>query len=112
MSGQTFELDGDPAKFMGDEAVLLETVTGGTTGEWADRIHARNPTARDILLMAYLARHRTNPNLDWHQFIRTVAPYTISLAPADEPAVAPARKAPTKTAAARKPAARNSAATS
>ena len=43
MSGQDFELDGDPAKMMGPEVILLEQTTRGTVSEWAERIVALVP---------------------------------------------------------------------
>lgn len=92
MSGQLFEFDGSPERLMGDEVLLIEEVTGGTTAQWATRLEESEVTGRDMLLLAYLAKYRLNPVLEWRHFIKSVAPFTIALAPAEEPAKPAAAK--------------------
>lgn len=104
MSGQAFEFDGDQAKFMGDEVLLVEDVTGEPVVAWVQRIQSFVPTGKDMLLLAFLARHRENPLLEWQHFVKTIAPFTLELV--DEPVAVAQPVAPKpRTSRPRKPAA-------
>jgi hypothetical protein len=107
MSGRRLVFDADPTILMGDEAMLLDDQTGGVK-PWIARLENGEPTSRDLLVLAFLGAHRENPQLEWHYFVRGVAPYTLKVlsiggdsvpASADQPATpAPrsrSRKAPT-----------------
>jgi hypothetical protein len=107
---QLFEFDADPAKLTGDEVVLIETITGDRTHSWESRVREASATGRDMLLVAFLARHRQNPMLEWEHFIRTIAPFTLQPVvdapePAPKPLAKPRASRARKPAAPRKPAA-------
>lgn len=92
MSGQAFTFDADPERLMGDEVILIEDVTGGPVLAWTQRIERAEVSGRDLLLLAFLAKHRENPLLEWPHFVKTVAPFTLALA-ADEQADPPKPRA-------------------
>ncbi|WP_346090532.1 hypothetical protein [Pseudonocardia benzenivorans] len=107
---QLFEFDATPSMLTGDEVVLIETITGGSAQSWDSRIREASATGRDVLLVAYLTRHRQNPMLEWEHFIRTIAPFTLQPVvdppkPAPKPPSKPRASRARKPAAPRKPAA-------
>lgn len=93
MSGQRFDFDADPERLMGDEVILIEDVTGGPVLAWTQRIERAEVSGRDLLLLAFLARHRENSLLEWQHFVKTVAPFTLALADV-ESAAPPKPRAP------------------
>lgn len=96
MSGQRFDFDADPERLMGDEVILIEDVTGGPVLAWTQRIERAEVSGRDLLLLAFLARHRENSLLEWQHFVKTIAPFTLELvdAPVVDPPAAPKPRAP------------------
>jgi len=87
MSGQSFAIDLDITRLDGEEVLLIERLTGGTAMAWQRRLIADSKSGTDMLLVAYLARRRENPMLEWEFFIKTVAPYSVSLIDDDAPSV-------------------------
>lgn len=71
--------DPDPAKFLGEETLLVDRYVGGIF-EWIGRVEAGNASGTDLLVVGYIAAHRDNPDLVWDEFVKVAAPFTIQAA--------------------------------
>lgn len=122
MSGQAFVADVDIRRLDGPEVLLVEQLTAGTAMAWLRRIGTGGATGTDMLLLAYVARHRENPMLEWDFFVKTMNPYSViwlgdepaalEQSPAEEPDAPAPEKPATKPRAPRPSRARKTSATS
>lgn len=93
---QRFDFDDNPELLLGDQTEIVRERTGMSALQWLRRLSAidlETADEQDFLVVAFLARYRQNPLLEWPFFVRTVAPMTIQFlddgASAPEPAAEP-----------------------